>query len=205
MKAKDFREIARNKLKGNWGAAVGTTVVFLLLEAVYGIIAAIPVEYVNGIIAFLYQILVLNIVLYSYNVLFYINDKASVGGLFHGFDNYGKVFVLSLLSFIYTFLWSCLLVIPGIIKYYSYIMAPYILEDDPSLGGNAAITKSKEMMKGHRWELFCLQLSFIGWGLLTCLTCGIGSFWLLPYMAKADAEFYNNLKNPATAEATTEA
>ena len=95
---------------------------------------------------------------------------------------------------LFILLWSLLLIIPGIIKAYSYAMTPYILDEHPELSANDAIDRSRAMMKGHKFDLFWLQLSFIGWVLLGFLTFGIGYFWLAPYIDTAQAAFYQDLK-----------
>ena len=76
-------------------------------------------------------------------------------------------------------------------------MTYYIAEDDPSLGINEAIDRSREMMYGHKMDLFLLDLSFIGWFLLGIVTCGIALFWVMPYVEAAHAAFYEDLKNEA--------
>ena len=97
-----------------------------------------------------------------------------------------------LIKDIYIFLWP-LLFIPGIIASYSYMMTPYILADNPELSASEAIKISKQMMRGNRWRLFCLKISFFGWSILCILTLGIGFLWLTPYMNAAIAEFYREI------------
>lgn len=116
--------------------------------------------------------------------------------LFEGYKGW-RVFTTMLLSAVYCTLWSLLLIIPGIIKYYQYSQAPYILRDYADKKNNEAIEMSMDMMSGHCWRLFLLDLSFIGWALLcvliTVCTCGVGviSFlFLFPYWATARAHFY---------------
>ena len=92
------------------------------------------------------------------------------------------------------FLMGVLFVIPGIIKAFSYAMTPYILEEHPELTAKEAIDHSRAMMKGHKFDLFWLYLSFIGWGILCIPTLGIGTFWLIPYMQTAQASFYEDVK-----------
>ena len=93
------------------------------------------------------------------------------------------------------FLWSLLFIIPGIIKSYEYRMIPYILGDDPEIPVEEAFRRSKELMTGHKWHSFLLDLSFIGWILLSLFTCGILMlFYVAPYVAAADAELYITLK-----------
>ncbi|MBO7689462.1 MAG: DUF975 family protein [Clostridia bacterium] len=100
-----------------------------------------------------------------------------------------------LLRRIFVFLWSLLLIIPGIIMSYAYEMTPYILNDHPELGAKETIDLSRTMMKGHKWELFVFDLSFIGWWILSIITLGIADiFYVHPYYANSHAAFYENLK-----------
>lgn len=94
---------------------------------------------------------------------------------------------------LYVLLWSFLFVIPGIIASYSYSMTAFIMIEHPDLSVNEAITRSKEIMRGNRWRLFCLQISFIGGQLLSALTCGIGFLFLRPYMNASFAAFYREI------------
>ena len=73
-------------------------------------------------------------------------------------------------------------------------MVSYILKDDPTLKNNAAIEKSMKMMEGHKMQLFLLDLSFLGWVLLSCLTLGLGFLLLIPYIQTTRAHFYEDLK-----------
>ena len=91
------------------------------------------------------------------------------------------------------FLWSLLFVIPGIIASYRYSMTPYILAENTELSVMEAITESKKMMKGNKFRLFCLELSFIGWDILATLTLGIGDLWVHPYREAARAAFYREI------------
>ena len=86
-------------------------------------------------------------------------------------------------------------IVPGIIKSFEYAIIPYILADDPEISSKDVFKKAKQMMKGNKWRLFKLDFSFIGWYLLCVLTLGIGTFFLLPYVNAAMAEFYKELKN----------
>ena len=74
-------------------------------------------------------------------------------------------------------------------------MVPYLLHDYPELGAREALRMSRELMKGHKWDLFVLQLTFLGWLILAILTCGIGLLWLTPYMYAAQGHFYQDLKD----------
>lgn len=116
-----------------------------------------------------------------------------LGELFSGFSMWSKAFLLQFLQGIYLLGWTMLFVIPGIIKTYSYAMSPYILAENPDMSPNEAITASRALMDGNKWRLFCLEFSFIGWGILASLTCGLGSVPLEPYMASARAAFYREI------------
>ena len=105
---------------------------------------------------------------------------------------------------LYIFLWSLLLVVPGIMKAYSYAMTDYILAEQPELPAGEVLARSKAMMDGNRWRLFCLQFSFIGWSLLCALTFGIGDLALRPYREAASAAFYRELCGGAAAETESE-
>ncbi|MDF2905929.1 MAG: hypothetical protein K0R34_1250 [Herbinix sp.] len=110
--------------------------------------------------------------------------------LFSQFNLFGKAFGLRIVTSIFIFLWTLLFVIPGIIASYRYSMAFYIMNDNPSIDIMEAIRQSKAMMQGNKGRLFCLHLSFIGWALLSALSCGIGFLWLGPYVSAANAAFY---------------
>ena len=95
---------------------------------------------------------------------------------------------------IFICLWMLLLIVPGIIKVFSYAMVPYILKDEPNIGVIKAITKSRKIMDGNKWRLFKLYFSFIGWYLLVILTLGLALFWVAPYVQVATACFYNEIR-----------
>ena len=86
---------------------------------------------------------------------------------------------------------------------FSYAMTPYILEEHPEIGVWEASTRSREIMRGHRFDLFWLYLSFIGWAILSILTFGIGLLWLIPYMSASEIGFYEDLKAEQGEEAVT--
>lgn len=135
---------------------------------------------------------------YSYNVAF-LNDARTgeginIGSLFEGYKKYERVMGTYLLEYLYVSLWALLFVVPGIIKSISYSQIYYILNDNPMLAYDRAIERSMTMMEGHKWEYFCLCISFIGWFLLGILTIGIGFLWITPYVSKTLALFYEDLK-----------
>lgn len=109
-------------------------------------------------------------------------------------DNFIDYVITYILRLVFVFLWSLLLIIPGIIKALSYSMTFFILADNPNLKPQEAIEKSMDMMSGHKWSLFMLYLSFIGWFILSAITAGVGYFFLQPYLQMTMANFYEDLK-----------
>lgn len=147
---------------------------------------------------------VLNIGFYKIMLNSVRKKDTKLEDLFSGFaSGFDRSLIAGLLVYVFTFLWSLLFIIPGIIKSYSYSMTYYILLDDENISGTDAIKKSEGMMKGHKKELFLQDLSFIGWILLSILTLGILLIWLNPYMELSRAVFYERLKNgnPVTVNA----
>ena len=113
--------------------------------------------------------------------------------LFSQFDRFGQGFAQKFLRGLYTILWSFLFIIPGIVRSYAYAMTPFIMAENPELSANEAIAASMELMDGHKGELFTLDLTFIGWGILAALSCNIGNLALNPYRNAAYAAFYKDL------------
>lgn len=184
----EIRAVAREELKGNWTNPVLATLIYV---AIVGAISIIPLA--GGIINLFVEIpfgLAFAVAL----LLFIRGDKQNViNNMFKIFANYGRTLSVSLLTAIFTFLWTLLLIIPGIIKGYAYAMTYYIAQDNPELGADECINKSIALMNGHKMDLFLLDLSFIGWLLLGVLSCGIGLLWVIPYMQTSRAIFYQEL------------
>ena len=149
--------------------------------AVYSIARMI----IGGVIALGYAKFNLNLV---------NRNNPKVEDVFSQFGNFGKGFIMNFLRGLYTTLWTLLFIIPGVIASYSYAMTPYILYENPDMTANEAIKASKELMRGNKWRLFCLELSFIGWSILCIFTFGIGYLFLHPYTEAAGAAFYREIK-----------
>lgn len=114
--------------------------------------------------------------------------------LFKGFDRFAETLVAGLIYYLAVFFGGLLLIVPGIILACGLSMTFYIMVDDPNVSGLDALQRSWTMMKGHKWDFFCLQWRFIGWALLCVLTCGIGYVFLYPYMTAANLNFYRQLR-----------
>jgi uncharacterized membrane protein len=125
-------------------------------------------------------------------------QDAQLAQIFEGFQKFSVGLVAYLLIAVFVILWMLLLIIPGIIAALSYSMTYFIIADNDSIGALDAITKSKEMMRGNKWKLFCLGFRFFGWGLLCILTVGIGFLWIYPYMMVSFTQFYDDIKRQET-------
>lgn len=198
----NYKNRALSALENKWGN-------FVLITFVYGLIIGIT-QVLSGdkdspailhLIGLVLAILLLPLT-WGYQTLFLgavRGGEATAKDMFEGYNKelFSRVLTTTLLYYVYVFLWSLLLLIPGCIKAYSYAMTPYILKDNPEMKNNAAIEESMRMMDGHKLELFLLDLSFIGWAILSILTCCIGFLWLTPYMNMARVNFYEDLKKAA--------
>lgn len=193
-----LRREARAALEGNW---LMSAVAGLIYMAIACVCSAIPM------VGWILSIVVGLPISWGMYIMFYqlYRDRKlpSLDSLFIGFQDFGRILGTMLLMNVYTFLWTLLLIVPGVIKACSYAMTPYILRDHPELSYNAAIEKSMAMMEGHKMKIFLLYLSFIGWAILCMLTLGIGYLFLMPYMYTSMAAFYEDLK-AQTANASEE-
>lgn len=129
----------------------------------------------------------------KFNLNLVDKKNAAFENLFEYFSHWKTTIIARLLRALYVFLWSLLFIIPGIVAGFSYAMTDYILAETPELTADEAITQSKTMMYGNRFRFFCLQFSFIGWGILATLAFGIGHLWLTPYKQAAYAAFYREV------------
>ncbi|WP_313132211.1 DUF975 family protein [Anaerocolumna sp.] len=213
--AEDFREIARRALSGRWGMAIGTGFIASLLgvNAVSGntisrksesMTVRVPTAFISVFAILISSIIMLAILSLflggviklgycRFNQNLINNTDPKFSDIFSRFDIFWKACGMNLLIQLYTLLWSLLFVIPGIIASLSYAMAPYIMANDPYMNIQEALQQSKDMMYGNKWRLFCLNISFIGWMILSAFTLGIGLLWLNPYMSAAQAAFYNDV------------
>ena len=236
--ARDFREIARDALRGRWGLAVITGLVASLLGASISVNngngvgtvgggsnadAVTDVSYANiqtsvnqiihsdwfqSILPFLMGLIIvmvawtlISLVLggavtlgyAQFNLNLVDENDPQFGDLFSHIRRLWEGFCMQFFQGMMVFLWSLLFVIPGIIASYRYSMTPYILAENMELSVMEAIAESKKMMRGNKFRLFCLELSFIGWDILAVLTLNIGDLWVHPYREAARAAFYREI------------
>ncbi len=216
----ELRAQARERLEGKWGTFVLMTFLFYVIQALLQIPGSVGDLFkvlspenalTSESLSTLSVLLTLLALPLSWGLTVSLlrnhrEESVDLENLFDGFrgGRYTRVFCALFLVQLFTFLWALLLIIPGIIKAFSYALTPYILLDEPELTARQAIARSCEIMQGRRWKLFCLYLSFIGWGILSVLTFGIGFLWLLPYMNASFAAFYEDARAEYEAENSIE-
>lgn len=206
MFAKDYRDRARLAMQGKWNnLAVIALVYSVILSAVSAIsskIGGAATLIVGGPFALSWAVISLGTVR---------GASYKVENLFDGFKNFMPAFLLYLLNTLFVALWSLLFVVPGIVKSLAYSMSYFILAENPNMDQADVRRTSEAMMDGHKWRLFCLNFSFIGWYILSTLTCGILFLWVIPYVQAANAAFFEDVRaqyiarqqaaSPAAAEA----
>jgi len=176
----DFKGFVKDRITPEMGLFMGLAALVITVAVAFGL--ALKIFVLNPLAAGCYKF-------YSSSAESPHSNMAPLGiGFKKG--NYWGVVKAMFLKNLYIFLWSLLLVIPGIIKSYSYRMVPYIITDNPQMDANDAITLSRNMMSGSKWKTFVLDLSFIGWYLLGLLACGIGIIFVNPYKFSTDAQLY---------------
>lgn len=181
---KELKKLAKEQIKGNILCFFGVTIVI-------GLIIGLLSFTVIGAVALLGP-LSLGISMFVLEIV--RTKKSNFGTAFKGFNQFGSSLLASILMGIFTFLWSMLFVIPGIIAKFRYSMTYYILADNPNMSGMEAISKSKEMMKGHKGELFVIFLSFFWWYVLGAITFGLAYIYISPYICATVANFYEKIK-----------
>ena len=212
----ELKNSALAALKGNWAPAVLGAIFFtfatcLITSPGYcANMAAFDMPFFNSINPKLLKIFSNSSFLLNFFLLYPLtlgyavahNDLLQSGDaaitrntIRHSFTDFLRNAVSIFLVYLFTALWTLLLIVPGIIKGLAYSLTPYIIKDYPELSPNEAINLSMKMMKGHKFDLFYLFLSFLGWILLAMLTLGIGLLWVIPYFQTTMAAFYQDVKN----------
>lgn len=192
MNRAELKAAAKNQIRGKIGIIFLIGLIIALISGVASaILSFIPF---GGLVAsiIITPAFTLSMVRVFLNV---VNGcHPSVEDAFSGFDDFWAAFKVTFLVGLFTFLWSLLFIIPGIVKAYSYSMSLYILAENKGKPALECINESMAMTEGHKMDLFVLGLSFIGWGLLCAITFGIAGIWVAPYMEATFANAYNSLK-----------
>lgn len=200
MNRAELKSQAKAQIKGKIGVLFLITLLISLISgAAAAILGMIPV--VGSLVAAVVVTPAFALSVYRVYLLVAEGTKPEVKDAFSGFDDFWSAFKLTFLVGLYTFLWSLLLYIPGIVKSIAYSMSFYILAENKGKSARECIRESVAMTNGHKWELFVLGLSFIGWALLGAITLGIAYIWIVPYMQATFTNAYKLLKGETAADA----
>lgn len=189
IKARAKDQLGNNLFCNAWLFAVLACFIFsVICSAAGSIIVGIGAVIVTGPLSF------------GLNYLFLKQARdhqpMDLGDMFKGFSSdFGQNLLTGLMTAIFTALWSLLLIVPGIVKAYSYSMVYYIKADHPEYDWRQCIAESQAMMNGHKMDLFILDLSFIGWMIVGSLCLGVGTLWVSAYMEAARAHFYESIQS----------
>jgi len=201
---KEIKAIGKQKFSALYWPCVGAAFLVGLVSAAISGAASFAAEYGNWSftinLAGLFITGNLSIGLaYFFIQLILGREEPDIGLPFRaGFENYGRKLGGFLWMTLFTFLWMLLFIVPGIVKSFAYALTPYILADCPNVKAKDALKLSMRIMKGKKGSLFGFYLSFIGWGLLTCLTAGIlGVFYVTPYLNNSMACWYLEAREDA--------
>lgn len=188
----EFKYAAKGNLTGNWSYLAGLTVIIIILSAIAGfILGMIPII---GAILLIFISTPFNFSEMLITIKLYKSEEIRVGDVFSGFNFTLKAVGLYLWVVLWTWLWSLLLIIPGIIKSYSYSMSFFCLLNNPELTIREAMRESIRLTSGFKGDLFILDLSWLGWEILTIFTCGIGLLFLNPYIIQTKYITFRFLK-----------
>ncbi len=195
-----LKQTAKNKLGSNifskrWMMFV---LAFLITGAIGGAISACT-SGIGAIIGAVFGGMLIFGISVSFLALYRQDKDLEIPDIFVAFKTFGDQFLLSFMLCLFIALWSLLFVVPGLIKGLGWSMTYYIKADHPEYTYKQCMAASKQMTMGHKWELFVLILSFIGWYLVGVATCGIGMLWVETYASATITAYYEELKNAPVA------
>lgn len=196
----DLKMRARQNMTGNWGILIPVT---LFMQCLIIVNLFTPIDSAAELIISLVNLLLSGAFSYAGCVVFLSlaqNKPASVNDFFAAFADFGKSMPLWGLMFVKVFLWSLLLIIPGIVKAIAYSQAFYIKVENPEMSASDILALSEKMTYGYKMDIFVLYLSFIGWYILGSLTFYIAGLYYLPYFNLTLTELYFYLKESYTAK-----
>ncbi len=188
-----LKNAAKSQIKGKIGILflISLIIVVITFIATF-VLNLIPV--VGSLIASIFVAPAFSLSLYKIYLTVVAGGTPVASDSFEGFNDFWAAFKVTFLVALYTFLWSLLFLIPGIVKAYSYSMAMYVLAENKGKSARECIEESKKMTEGKKMDLFVLDLSFIGWVILGYITLGIAYIWIMPYILATKANAYNTIK-----------
>ncbi|MCL1982874.1 MAG: DUF975 family protein [Clostridiales bacterium] len=196
-KSSTLRRLGRDALRGRWMLGFGAILIYYFLSYVPSFLMSLPIPFTSAIaLLSLYPLLMTGPLNLGYSIFalsLFRDDEPEAWQIFYGFERFGKAFGLMVVIGIFTFLWSLLFIIPGIIAALRYSQAFFILADNPDIGILECIDRSKRIMNGNKGKLFLLGVSFIGWFILAMIPVYAVSIYFRASQGNVDAAMYGTL------------
>ena len=216
---KKYKSFAKTQLSGRWKIPILMTLLIFIVSAIFSVpdviqmlrsnaleaagevnTAASSTSLVTSIVS-----MIASAILEVASICVYIKmsrspEPVTFSDFIEGFNNWARATLGVLWQCLWTFLWMLLFIIPGIIKSIAYSQMFYIIAEYKEVSVTKAMRISIEITKGHKWDLFVLSLSFLGWAILSAFTLGILNFWLFPYMNMTYVNAYHALMKEALEE-----
>lgn len=199
MTRKELKTISKQQLKGNWWTAIGVILIIAIITIFMDFLSA---KFDEGVWAPILLSIVTFLIVSPLGLgqsIFFLklakNKDVKCTDVFLGYKNFLKVIGVSILIGIITFIGLIVFIIPGIILSIMYSQVYYILAENTEIGIVECLKKSRIMMQGRKWDYFVLMLSFILWGILTTVTCGIAGLYVIPYYEATITNFYLDINN----------
>ncbi len=194
----ELKQNAKDQLKNNWGVAIGVIIVCTLISCIPNLLVDLEVESIVISISIPIITMVITGPIAIGQSKFFINlanrSNPRFSDLWYGFNNILRAIGITLLVGIIVLIGTILLIIPGIILSFMYSQVYYIMAENPDMSIIDCLKESARIMKGHKMELFVLELSFIGWILLMGITFGLAGLYVLPYYTATLTNFYLEIK-----------
>ena len=221
---KKYKNFAKKQLSGRWGVPILVTLFVFVVSSIFsipdilqlsrsGYFAAIwnndslaALDALNSVksTSFITSIvsMIISAILEVATIGVYIKmsrspEPVAFSDFIEGFNNWARATLGALWQYLWVFLWTLLFIIPGIIKTIAYSQMYYIIAEYKDVSVTKAMRISIEITKGHKWDLFVMYLSFLGWAILAAFTLGILNLWLIPYMNMTYINAYHALMKEA--------
>lgn len=195
----ELKQNAKDQLKNNWGVAIGVIIVCTLISCIPNLLVDLEVESIVISISIPIITMIITGPIAIGQSKFFINlanrSNPRFSDLWYGFNNILRAIGITLLVGIIVLIGTILLIIPGIILSFMYSQVYYIMAENPDMSIIDCLKESARIMKGHKMELFVLELSFIGWILLMGITFGLAGLYVLPYYTATLTNFYLEIKD----------
>ncbi len=184
MQNKEITKLARESLQGKWGFMALVTFIYVV------IMGGLNFVFLAGTVGTYLIAGAMGVGYFSLSLKIARKQECDLSQLFSGFKIFLKSLLLYLLTIIFIFLWSLLLIVPGFVAMLRYSFVYLVAADQPEISASQMLDRSKELTYGYKWQIFCLICRFSGWFILSVMSFGIGFFWSVPYFNQSVTQLY---------------